>query len=61
MPPQDDAAAAQREYMRQYRAKNRERINQQHREWNRKHPEAVREYRLRYWLKKFNASFSPDG
>lgn len=48
----EKAKAAKQEYMRKYRQKNRERLNQQHRDWSRKHPEAVKQYQHRYWLKK---------
>lgn len=45
-------AAYQREYMREYRAKNKERINKNARAWRKAHPEKTREYEKRYWEKK---------
>lgn len=47
------AAAYHREYMREYRANNAERIRARQREWRKNNPEKVREYQERYWAKKF--------
>lgn len=44
-----EAAEEQRNYKRQYRAKNRERINAQQRKWRADNPTKVREYQKRYW------------
>lgn len=43
------AQEAQREYKRQYRDRNREKINRQQREWRAGHPEKVKQYQKRYW------------
>lgn len=45
------AQEAQREYKRQYRDRNREKINRQQREWRAGHPEKVKQYQKRYWEK----------
>ena len=45
-------AAYQREYMRDYRAKNRERIRETNKAWREAHPDKMREYKERYWEKK---------
>lgn len=46
------ARRAQAEYLRQWRQKNRERVNQYNREWRAKNKDKVREYNRRYWLRK---------
>ena len=46
------AQEARRDYKRQYRARNREKINTQQREWRVNNPERVKEYQKRYWEKK---------
>ena len=51
MDKREKALAAQREYMRRYREKNRERINAKTREWNRKNPEKHAEYRRKFFEK----------
>lgn len=45
------AQEAQREYKKQYRNRNREKINRQQREWRAGHPEKVKQYQKRYWEK----------
>lgn len=45
------AQEVRREYKRQYRRKNRERINRQQREWRANNSEKVKEYQKRYWEK----------
>lgn len=45
------AQEAQREYKKQYRDRNREKINRQQREWRAGHPEKVKQYKKRYWEK----------
>lgn len=40
------------EYFKQYREKNRERINQKRNEWVRSNPEKHALYQMRYWMKK---------
>lgn len=48
----DEAKKKRAEYMRKYRAENREKINAAQRERNRNNPEKRREYQRRYWEKK---------
>lgn len=43
-----------REYMAEYRKKNRERLNAQRREWAKNNPEKIREYQQRHWEKKLD-------
>lgn len=45
------AQEAEREYKRQYRGRNREKINRQQREWRGSNPEKVKQYKKRYWEK----------
>lgn len=45
------AQEARRNYKRQYRIQNREKINAQQREWRANHPAKVQEYQRRYWEK----------
>ena len=40
---------ARRNYKRQYRIKNREKINQQQRAWRADNPDRVRRYQAAYW------------
>lgn len=44
-----EAQEARREYMREYRQRNRDRINSQRKNWNAQNPEKVRECQRRYW------------
>ena len=46
------AKAAKNAYMREYRAKNKEKYNAYQREWRQKNPEKVKECNERYWTKK---------
>ena len=46
------AQEARRDYKRQYRARNREKINRQQREWRADNPESVKEYQKMYWEKR---------
>lgn len=49
----DEAALeASREYMRAYRSKNRERLNEIQRNWYKNNPDKVRAIKERYWNKK---------
>jgi hypothetical protein len=48
----ESAKAARREYMRQYRLINGERIREQNRERYAKKPEKYKEQMQRYWEKK---------
>lgn len=47
-----EAQEAKKIYRRQYRSKNRDRINAMQRAWNAQNPDKVREYQDRYWKKK---------
>lgn len=47
-----EAKKARNEYMRQWRAKNRERCNEYMRKWREANKDKVREYNKRYWEKK---------
>ena len=48
----DKALQKRREYARQYRERNREKINAQNKEWRALHPDRVKEYGRRYWEKQ---------
>lgn len=41
-----------REYMREYRKKNREQIRENQRQWRERNPEKVAAYQERYWTKR---------
>lgn len=59
-----EAQKVRRNYKRQYRCENREKINAQQREWRANNPAKVREYQRRYWEKraeKMNRSCSGTG
>ena len=43
------AQETRRDYKRRYRAKNREKINRQQREWRADNGDKVRQYNRRYW------------
>lgn len=47
-----DRNAYMREYMKEYRKNNRERINEQRREWARNNPDRVKAHQEKYWNKK---------
>lgn len=46
------AREARRDYKRQYRAKNREKINRQQREWRADNGDKVRQYNRQYWERR---------
>lgn len=46
-----EAAEARRIYQREYRRRNRERVNEQRREWRACNPDKVRRYNEKYWKK----------
>ncbi|MET3684480.1 hypothetical protein ABID56_002617 [Alkalibacillus flavidus] len=48
----EEAKRAQREYMKQYRKRNREKVNELNRKWRQENPDKVREYNQRYWERK---------
>jgi len=41
-----------KEYMRKYRAENREKLREQQRNWRQSNPDKVKEYQEKYWAKK---------
>lgn len=47
-----EAQKARRNYKRQYRSRNRDKINAQQREWRANNPDKVRKYNEKYWEKK---------
>jgi len=46
------AQATKAEYQRQYRQRNRERLNEYRKAWNKANPEKVKQYQENYWNKK---------
>lgn len=50
----DKIVKAKREYWKEYRDKNRDKINSYHREWRDKNKDKVKEYNKNYWLKRVN-------
>lgn len=50
-----EAIEAKKVYNREYRKRNRERINQKQREWRARNPDLVRAQQERYWQKKADA------
>lgn len=48
----NEALEAKKAYDREYRKRNRQRINQQQKEWRRNNPNKVRAQNERYWQKK---------
>lgn len=48
----NEALEAKKAYDREYRKRNRQRINQQQREWRARNPDMVRAQNERYWQKK---------
>ncbi len=44
-----EAVEARRSYQREYRRRNREKINSQRRKWSNQNPDKVRECQERYW------------
>lgn len=47
-----EAKQARAEYMKAYRAKNREKLNAYQRQRTKENPEKGREYRRKYWERK---------
>lgn len=45
----EEAKQAQREYVKQWRKRNRERVNAYQRDWNRRNPEKRKQYNAAYW------------
>ena len=50
------AIEARRQYQRDRYRKNREQIREQQNAWRRDNPEKVKEYNLKYWLKRAKAA-----
>ncbi|MDS1029170.1 hypothetical protein RDV78_01455 [Bacillota bacterium LX-D] len=48
----DAKANKRKDYLKRYRAENKESINAYQRQWRAEHPEKVKEYNQRYWAKK---------
>lgn len=48
----EKAVEARREYQRQYRKRNSEKILARQRKWRKENPEKAREYISRYWERK---------
>ena len=48
----DEARAARQDYLREYRRKNAERINEYNRNWRKANPDKTRAYNAAYWSKK---------
>lgn len=46
------AQEVRRNYKRQYRIRNREKINSQQRMWRKRNPDKVKEYQAQYWERK---------
>ena len=49
-----------KEYLRRWRAKNKERINAMHRELRAKNKERYKQYQIKYWRKRLNMEDSDD-
>lgn len=49
---QTNAKEAQREYMREYRERNREKLREYQKDWQRKNPDKTRRYREKYWERR---------
>lgn len=47
-----EAAEERRSYKRQYRSRNRDKINAQQRSWSARNRDKIKEYQQRYWEKK---------
>lgn len=56
----EEAKKAQREYMRKYRAKNREKLNEQAREWRKNNPDKVIKIKERY-LENLGKRYEQEG
>ena len=48
MPTKQDRS----QYFKEYRERNREKLNKKQRDWAKENPDKVALYRLRYWEKK---------
>lgn len=50
----DEAKQARKDYQREYKRKNAERINEYNRNWRKAHPEKTKQYNANYWNKRAN-------
>lgn len=50
-----EASEARRAYMRQYRSRNRDRINSQKKQWRTKNRDKVKQYNQSYWERRAGA------
>lgn len=48
----DAKANNRKDYLKRYRVENKESINAYQRQWRAEHPEKVKEYHEKYWMKK---------
>lgn len=55
-----EALEAKQNYDREYRKKNRQKINRQQREWRARNPDKVKEQKQRYWEKKAKLKEKPE-
>lgn len=53
----DDRTKSRQEYLKRYRAENKDSINAYQRQWRAEHPEKVKEYNQRYWMKKLQLAY----
>lgn len=44
--------AYQREYLKKYREKNKDKLNEKQREWRKNNPDKVRQYQENYWTNR---------
>ena len=55
----EQAREARREYMRKYRAKNRERIREYQRQWAKDNPDKVKQHQANYWSNRAEQGNAP--
>jgi hypothetical protein len=55
------AKEAKAQYAKEYRRKNRERLNEYRKQWAQDHPEKVKQYQETYWTKKAAAQEGGEG
>lgn len=46
------AAEARRAYQREYRAKNKQKLDEYAKQWRKDHPDKLKEYEAKHWMKK---------
>lgn len=54
------AAEARREYGREYRKRNKEKLDEYQRQWRKDHPDKVKEYAENYWTNRVLKSMGAD-